>query len=559
MENKKIAIIIIVLVLIAGTGTFVFASREGNFDEEDINYKNNEPTYNRVDNEIKGQDVPVINDNNSNDINNSTGNEIIDNEINNITNSTTNNSSTRPTQNGSQTRPSTSRPNNNTGNNTNGTQNGGISGGAETTTPTTPTEPEKPETPNHDDSNQEDVGFSASLSYSYNQELLTNQDIKLTINANKNIEKISDESGNWIISGNKAERIFQENTNGIVTVINDGVSIPLAYTIDKIDKVKLIATISYSETNKTYRPIEVTIKSDKEIKAVSESGWKYIDKYTITKSFEENINKTIIVEDEAKNQTEVNYKIENYDDRPNVVTNKNDAKTAITITYKNPIDGINSWTELDNGDWQAVVPIEKNEAGAIKLPNGETIEYDAAPNIEVTNISNRNEDGTWNRTNKPVTITIESDKELAEPEGLKESTISKDKKTVTFKTEKSGNSIVKVYDEKGNSTSITYEVESLDMMPPEIISGNTGARVSYKNGFVTATLRITEHVSISDSSWTDISGVRFTKKYQEEEAKNGITEVITFKDRYENKTTIKINIYYSEEESTFKIEYEVID
>ena len=46
MENKKIIIITIVLFLLAGTGTFVFASNQGNFNEEDIDYRtDNNPTY----------------------------------------------------------------------------------------------------------------------------------------------------------------------------------------------------------------------------------------------------------------------------------------------------------------------------------------------------------------------------------------------------------------------------------------------------------------------------------------------------------------------------------
>ena len=50
MENKKIIIITIVLFLLAGTGTFVFASNQGSFNEEDIDYRtDNDPTYEKVD------------------------------------------------------------------------------------------------------------------------------------------------------------------------------------------------------------------------------------------------------------------------------------------------------------------------------------------------------------------------------------------------------------------------------------------------------------------------------------------------------------------------------
>lgn len=557
MGNKKIIIGIIALILLVGTGTFVFAGRDGEFDEDSIDYRN-DPTYKKVEENIKGQEVPVIIDNDvtNNDSDNNTGNDQNTSEDDN--NSTTTNpgqNNTGSSSTGTSTGNRNPNGNNgNTGGTNTGTNTGSQNGGSGNGNGTNNTTPEKPGTvvpkPEEPGDNKE-VEFKAELSYSYNENIKTNQDIKVTIKANKPIENISDKNGVWIISGNTAEKTFKENASGVVTVTNNGKSIALPYSIDKIDKVKLVANVFYSETNKTYKPIEVIIKSDKDIEAISEKGWIYIDKKTISKQFEENIEKTIVIEDEAKNKTEVKYTIANYEDSPITTTNKNKDNTEITITYKEPIEGIDNWQQLENGDWQATIPINKNENGAITLPNGEEIKYEAAPNLDIKNISNQNPDGTWNKTNKPVTITVKSDKPLLVPEGLENWTLSEDKKTLTFEVTKSGS--VTIYDESGNSNLISYNVQKIDVIPPKI--WDDGANIDYYNGLITVMLETTERSSIIGEGWDSDAGVLFTKKYQENATKSDIVEIIKFKDSYDNISTYKITIYF---DGAYKIKCESI-
>lgn len=540
MENKKIIIITIVLFLLAGTGTFVFASNQGNFDEDSIDYRQDkEPTYNRVENN---------NNSNSNSNNSSEGNTtpipnpgITEDPIlpdNNGTNSSTN--TTKPGNANNSTNNSNNKPNN-SGTSTNkpnnsGTSNQGTSGNgngdSNSNKPSEePIQPVEPEIPVVKDTTP------PTLKIKYNTTDATKGPVIVTIISNEPIKALTD----WSLSNDKLSitKAFSNNTSGSVIVYDEANNAStIDYSIQNIDNIVPKATVETSNNNGnklTFRDITVTITADKDIKPVA--GWDLKDNRILTKTFSNiaNAEYSVKIYDLVGNEAEVKYEIKNYDPTsPEVVVDKTETETTITMVYKEPLD--DTWIQNENGEYvkTEIMPNNNDETIVITMPDGTIKVFESAPKI-VVKVSNENPDGTTNKTNQPVKVEINSNKELQEFDGW---TLSEDKKTL-FKMEyiRKANEEVTIYDLSGNSTTIRYSVSNVDTIPPTIRPNSTGAVASKpSNGEVTITLRITEPSELLDSSWTNKSGVMFIKKFKESDILKGIKEQITLKDSFENIT-----------------------
>lgn len=79
-----------------------------------------------------------------------------------------------------------------------------------------------------------------------------------------------------------------------------------------IDKTKPVATVNYSETNKTNNNVTVTISANEELMELI--GWTLSnDKKELTKEFSDNETAIVIIKDLAGNETNVPYSISNID------------------------------------------------------------------------------------------------------------------------------------------------------------------------------------------------------------------------------------------------------
>ena len=569
MENKKIIIITVVLFLLAGTGTFVFASNQGNFNEEDIDYRtDNDPTYEKVDgnnnNNVGGsnnnnqgtvdEDIPPIsnpgttedpnetdNENNSNGTtnpgnssssNNNTSNGSNNNGGNNSNNNNSNNGNNNNTSGGS---------NNNNGENNSGNNNQGSTG--DTNKPEDkPTKPEEPEKPVIKDTTP------PVLKIKYNTTNATKGPVIVTIESNEPIKALAD----WSLANDKLSisKAFANNESGQVTVYDEaGNSSTIEYNIQNIDNVApkaiKVETSNNNGNKLTFRDITVTITADKDIKPVA--GWDLKDNRVLTKTFSNipNAEYSLKIYDLVGNEAEVKYEIRNYDPTsPEVVVEKGEKETTITMTYKEPLD--DTWTQNENGEYTKieVIPNNNDETIAITMPDGTVKVFESAPIITVY-ISNKNPDGTYNRTNKPVEIRLESTRELQELEGWE---LSEDKKTLfKFVTEVQTNKEVIVYNLTGNSTKIKYSVKNVDIKAPELSRIYTST--PDENGLITITITTSESVSLDDMSWEGkrIGGYasKFTKKISESTIKTaGYQENINIKDKCGNDTTQLIKVEY---------------
>lgn len=549
MENKKIIIITVVLFLLAGTGTFVFASNQGNFNEEDIDYRQDkEPTYNKVENN---------NNNSSNNSNNSNeGNTtpipnpgITEDPIlpdNNGTNSSTN--TTRPGNTNTSSINSSNKPNNGTStnkpNNSGTTNNPGISesgnNGSNANKPSEEetTKPAEPETPVVKDTTP------PALKIKYNTTDATKGPVIVTITSNEPIKALAD----WSLSNDKLSltKAFSDNTSGSVTIYDEANNASsIDYNIQNIDNIAPKATVESSNNNGnklTFRDITVTITADKDIKPVV--GWDLKDNRILTKTFSNVANKeySVKIYDLVGNETEVKYEIKNYDPTsPEVIVNKDENETTITMVYKEPLD--DTWIQNENGEYTKVenIPSNSDETIVITMPDGTIKVFESAANITVK-VSNENPDGTTNKTNQPVKVEISSNKELETLEGW---TLSEDKRTLSrFESEIQIDVTTTVYDLNGNSTTIVYSILNVDTIPPRIKT--TASAIKSKklsNGKIQVTIQA-DISKIMNSDWKNkLSGV-FTKEYTEEELENGVVETIIMKDSFDNIGTEVVTMSY---------------
>ncbi len=563
MENKKIIIITIVLFLLAGTGTFVFASNQGNFNEEDIDYRtDNNPTYEKVDgnnnNNVGGsennnqgtvdEDIPPISNPGIADNPNETDD---DNNINGTTNpgnsSSSNNNtsgSSNNSNNGSNNNSNSGNNNNTSGgsNNNNGENNSGNNNQGSTgdinKPEDKPIKPEEPERPVIKDTTP------PVLKVKYNTTNATKGPVIVTIESNEPIKALAD----WSLANNKLSisKAFANNESGQVTVYDEaGNSSTIKYNIQNIDNIAPKATVETSNNNGnklTFRDITVTITADKDIRPVA--GWDLKDNRILTKTFSNipNAEYSLKIYDLVGNEAEIKYEIRNYDPTsPEVIVEKGENETTITMTYKEPLD--NTWIQNENGEYTKVevIPNNNDESIIITMPDGTIKVFESAPIVDVY-ISNKNADGTSDKTNQPVEIRLRANKEIL---GVENWNLSEDKKDLFKVVYEVEAGTVVVYDLAGNSTTIKYAITNVDAIGPEIIK-----TASTKNSDGTYTIKITtsEPALVDAKNWSATSTYTrlFKKIFTVDELRKSITETLNFKDKYGNPSTQTVKINYND-------------
>ena len=141
----------------------------------------------------------------------------------------------------------------------------------------------------------------------YSTTKITNQDVIVTITANKDIVPIE----GWEISADKRKltRIYSNNINEEVLVYDiAGNSKKIVVQITNIDKKAPQIQVIYSETKATNKDVSVEIIADEEIQSLD--GWtKTSDNKKLKKIYTKNIKEKITISDIAGNKAEVNIDI----------------------------------------------------------------------------------------------------------------------------------------------------------------------------------------------------------------------------------------------------------
>jgi|GEM_PF-4752060 len=204
---------------------------------------------------------------------------------------------------------------------------------------------------------------SASVVYSTTE--LTNNEVIVQIQVN---EKCAIENGNnWIPSNNFLlfSKIFHNNSNETIIIKNEaGNTSQISIQVNNIDTTPAKIDVTYSSANLTKDNVTVTITSDKEIKKIDGwnlssnkkilpvDGWKLSDDDTIlTKTYKNNINETIVLEDLLGNTIDAIIDISNIDKispKANVEYIKENNMIIAKITSNEEIKILSGWLISEN-------------------------------------------------------------------------------------------------------------------------------------------------------------------------------------------------------------------
>ncbi len=395
------------------------------------------------------------------------------------------------------------------------------------------------------------------LDIKYSTTKITNQDVVVTINSNKELRNISD----WILSEDKKilTKTYSENDSANIDITDLAGNVSTAsIDIKNIDKEKPVLDINYSTTMATNKDVVVTIKSNEEIKDIS--GWGLSEnKKILTKTYSENDTTSIEIMDIAGNVSTAPIDIKNIDKEKPIVQVKYSSKdqtlndVVVIIEANEEIQEVEGW-QISDDKRSISKTYTKNDMETIEI-------YDLAGNnisetIKVDNIDKEKPEyelkySTTLSTNEDVCVTIESNEEI---QGIKGWNLSKDKKVLTKIYTKNTKEEITIKDIAGNSASKTIiKINNIDKIKPEIKIDYSITKITNQDIIV----NITANEEIKEIDGWNLSNKKnvLTKKFSanaEENitisdlAGNKISDTIKISNI--DKTAPKIDITYSETE-----------
>ncbi len=399
-----------------------------------------------------------------------------------------------------------------------------------------------------------------TLTVDYSETGATNKDVTVTITSNKPLQKLE----GWDLSDDKLSmtKTYKENANETITVSDKlGNKAEANVVISNIDKTPAKIEVSYSPDGKTNGDVTVTLTSDKPLQKLE--GWDLSDdELSMTKTFTDPIDETIIIKDTLGNETEVKVTVDQIDrEAPEVkisydiVEPTKDDVTA-TITSNEPMKELEGWT-LSEDKLSMSKTYRSNVKGTITvsdLAGNESKVKVLIENIDKTAPQTTVSYSPKSWTNKDVTVTITSDEPMMEIEGW---TLASDKMSMTKVYSQNVKGTIAVKDLVGNKTNTVVSINFIDKTAPKV-------EVSYNPDTKTrddVTVTITANKKLREmEGWTRSSDKRSLSKVYKENT----SETITVTDIAGNHTDAKVhvtqidregpkaNVSYSETEATNK-------
>ena len=228
---------------------------------------------------------------------------------------------------------------------------------------------------------------------------------------------------------------------------------------------KFKVNLSYNTTSSTTKPVTVTIKSGRKLKALD--GWSAPDEYTLTKQYTKNTTEKVTVTNRRGERATVEIKIDNISiDIPTFKvqysetkpTNKN---VTVKIVCDKTMKALTGWNlSEDKKILSKTYTGNKSEKVNVTATNGYTKEIQ----VNVSNIDKELpkisvEYSTKSITNQNVKVTIKANEQMQELEGWK---LSVDKKSLekTYMDNIKEEIIVK--DLAGNQQKASIEINNID-------------------------------------------------------------------------------------------------
>ena len=412
----------------------------------------------------------------------------------------------------------------------------------------------------------------------YSTKNQTNQNVTVTITANKDIKTASgSKSGNWTINGKNAIKIYTDNLQNDEITLTDytGNKLTTIVNVTNMDKVApVLEEPKYSTEDLTNENVTVTITSDKNIAEIIGSGWTYSNsEHTkIQKMYSENVrNDKVQVKDSVGNISGEKYiNISNIDKEVPIIKNiiydyNSSPKQVIAIIEadeKIKVKGLGSADLYNNNltdseaegygvsknksvkivyyrkDANTTSNTELTDTISICDEAGNEVEGGVEVHVDIfppkVNVAYNISQNTY--TNKSVIVNLRAiDEYISKYETSTTGwNLSKDKYTLTKTYEANTEEFITIYDAKGNKQKYTITITQIDKQKPYIVRKNTTTNTDKSLNVI---IIFNENVKTLAKGWENTSGNLLRKKYSS--VRN---EIVTVSDKAGNTYNFEVKI-----------------
>ena len=300
----------------------------------------------------------------------------------------------------------------------------------------------------------------ANVNVEYSNSDLGAKEVTVSIISDRELQELE----GWTLSEDKKvlSKTYYQNTTETVTIYDSlSNAIPVEIIVNNIINDSPECEVSYSTIEPTNGEVTVTITSNREMKELE--GWTLSeDKMTLTKTYNQNVEENIELEDIYGNKTTAN--INNIDkEKPILEISYNtqeltNEKVKVEIKSNEQLQKPDGWEISSDGKTISKYYFE-NEVSTLKVQDlaGNETEIE----VKVENIDKEKPQAKveYEEKDGKVIVSIISNEELQEVEGW---TLSEDKKTLTKTYSENQKDVISVTDLAGNITEVSVSVTSFN-------------------------------------------------------------------------------------------------
>ena len=367
----------------------------------------------------------------------------------------------------------------------------------------------------------------------------TNDTVTVTVKSNEKLKEVK----GWTLSEDKLilTKEYTDNTEETLIIYDlAGNERKIPIRIANIDKVELEAKVEYSTTEATKGTVKVTIKANKKIKQVE--GWTLDEAgVTLTKTYAQNAEEVVELQDLVGNKVKVNIKINNIDTTvPQVevkysTTEVTKKKVTVTIVANEKLQELEGW-KLSEDKLTLTKDYYKNVEEEITIldlvGNKRTIPIKIT-NIDMVELQAEVKYSTTELTRETVKVTIKANKDIQSVEGW---VLEEDGETLTKVYTQNKKEEVTICDFAGNEKKVTITISNIDTTAPEVEVKYSTTKTTTEN--VTVEIVANEQITGIEGWSLSSDKTTLTKTYSQNKE-----EEVTIYDLAGNsrKVTIKVN------------------
>ena len=367
----------------------------------------------------------------------------------------------------------------------------------------------------------------------------THDTVTVTVKSNEKLKEVK----GWTLSEDKLilTKEYTDNTEETLIIYDlAGNERKIPIRIANIDKVELEAKVEYSTTEATKGTVKVTIKANKKIKQVE--GWTLDEAgVTLTKTYAQNAEEVVELQDLTGNKVKVNIKINNIDttvpqvEVKYITTEVTKKKVTVTIVANEKLQELEGW-KLSEDKLTLTKDYYKNVEEEITIldlvGNKRTIPIKIT-NIDMVELEAEVKYSTTELTRETVKVTIKANKDIQSVEGW---ILEEDGETLTKVYTQNKKEEVTICDFAGNEKKVTITISNIDTTAPEVEVKYSTTKTTTEN--VTVEIVANEQITGIEGWSLSSDKTTLTKTYSQNKE-----EEVTIYDLAGNsrKVTIKVN------------------